>query len=200
MRRFSFGEKNSIWLEKTLLPLRTGRILKILRNMDGLKDIVDIGTGYHAKFLIRLVDSLPNIETGIGVDMSIDRSLESGKIRLVQTDLNEELPLGKNAYDAVISTAVLEHLENYELALREMYRILRPGGSVFITTPSPSAKPILEFLAFKLSLLDKLEIGDHKNYFSKNNLNDLLLNAGFKNVRVDSFQCGLNNFASGKKR
>lgn len=37
--------------------------------------------------------------------------------------------------DVVLSTAVLEHLEEPEAAIREMYRILKPGGHVILTAP-----------------------------------------------------------------
>lgn len=46
-----------------------------------------------------------------------------------------ELPYADNSLDAVICMAVLEHVEEPQKAVREMYRVLKPGGYCFIYVP-----------------------------------------------------------------
>lgn len=47
----------------------------------------------------------------------------------------DRLPFEDTAFDAVVLTEVLEHLPEPGQALREILRVLRPGGRLFLTTP-----------------------------------------------------------------
>ena len=46
-----------------------------------------------------------------------------------------EIPDGDNAYDSAICTAVLEHLEEPEQALRECMRVRKPGAAAIYSVP-----------------------------------------------------------------
>jgi ubiquinone/menaquinone biosynthesis C-methylase UbiE len=46
-----------------------------------------------------------------------------------------ELSFQERAFDCVICSEVLEHIENDEKALDEIYRVLKPGGEFFLTGP-----------------------------------------------------------------
>lgn len=46
-----------------------------------------------------------------------------------------ELPFGDGSLDAVISNAVLEHVEDLDRTVGEMRRVLKPGGFVYIEIP-----------------------------------------------------------------
>lgn len=46
------------------------------------------------------------------------------------------LPWGDAAFDAVVSADVLYHVEDDAAALREFFRVLRPGGTVVINVPA----------------------------------------------------------------
>ena len=47
----------------------------------------------------------------------------------------EKIPKPKNYYDTIINTQVLEHVEHPQKVINEFYRILKPGGKLFLTAP-----------------------------------------------------------------
>ena len=46
------------------------------------------------------------------------------------------LPFADGAFDAIVSSECIEHTLDPQLAIREMCRVCRPGGSVCLTTPN----------------------------------------------------------------
>jgi SAM-dependent methyltransferase len=46
----------------------------------------------------------------------------------------EDIPRPDDSYDVVINTQVLEHVEYPQKVIDELYRILKPGGKLFLTT------------------------------------------------------------------
>lgn len=45
------------------------------------------------------------------------------------------LPFADNSVDAIVCIAILEHIEEPQKAVREIYRVLKPGGQCFIYAP-----------------------------------------------------------------
>ena len=74
-----------------------------------------------------------------GVDISkhaIEQAPRYTNAALAVVDIaSESLPFGDGFFDVVTALDVLEHLENYNYALREIARVLRPGGLLAIHLP-----------------------------------------------------------------
>lgn len=64
----------------------------------------------------------------------VNLEIEPGKLVTVVGD-GHDLPFGAEAFDAVISQAVLEHVKKPEKMIREMERVLRPGGYIYVEVP-----------------------------------------------------------------
>lgn len=53
-----------------------------------------------------------------------------------RADLTDPLPWPADSFDAVLSIEGIEHLENRLAYLRELHRVLKPGGTLILTTPN----------------------------------------------------------------
>ena len=178
--------------EELLEPiLRRIRISKIKKYIPKNCILCDIGCGFNAKFLLNISDY---ISKGYGFDKKIDKK-RINNIYIQNAEIRDNIPLEDEYVDCVTLLAVFEHLNNPTKVLSECFRILKFGGVLILTTPSPFSKPILEFLSFKLKIVSPVEIADHKHYYSKEELVKILKGVGFKNIETHSFEFGLNNLA-----
>jgi SAM-dependent methyltransferase len=59
----------------------------------------------------------------------------SSRTALVQGDA-ANLPFTDNAFDLVVSCETIEHVPDVNAAVREMFRVTKPGGQLILTTPN----------------------------------------------------------------
>ena len=64
----------------------------------------------------------------IGIDID-----KNGDADIIASVL--DLPFNTNSVDEIYSGNVLEHIENLELLMKEIYRVLKPGGKKHIAVP-----------------------------------------------------------------
>jgi 2-polyprenyl-3-methyl-5-hydroxy-6-metoxy-1,4-benzoquinol methylase len=57
------------------------------------------------------------------------------RVTYVQADA-QNLPLDAGSFDIVISCETIEHVPDPRAAVREMHRVCKPGGMLFLTTPN----------------------------------------------------------------
>ena len=76
----------------------------------------------------------------------------------------------------------------------EIARVLKPGGRLILTVPSKAAKPVLEFLAYKIGIVSEAEIRDHKCYYDRKLLAMLFADTALDIERHRYFQFGMNNY------
>ena len=87
--------------------------------------------------------------------------------------------------DALISTEVIEHLYDPHSFLSNCHSLLKPGGTLVLTTPYHGyLKNLLLALTGKTEFhYDALRVHGHIKFFSRKTIEKALTNAGFANIQ-----------------
>ncbi len=99
------------------------------------RNVLDVGCGTGA-----ILKQLGNPEKNVGIDLAPEAILfcrQRGLNNVRQGDIHA-LPFADASFDAVICSSVLYHewVTDVEGAVREMHRVLRPGGVLLINVPA----------------------------------------------------------------
>lgn len=129
---------------------------------------VGCGTGANLKMLAQFGDAQ-------GVDVSADavafcreRGLENVKLGAA-----ESLPFADNEFDLVTALDVVEHMDDDVAGLREMRRVLRPGGRLLLFVPT---------FMFLWGVQD--EVSNHRRRYRLAELRRAVTAAGFQVERT----------------
>ena len=118
------------------LALAFERVLecRILSRQPFEHPILDIGCGEGLFAKILFADK---IDTGIDPN---SRELKRARELDIYAELVEcygnAIPKPDGCYRTVISNSVVEHIPDFQSVLREAYRLLAPGGRLYLTVPS----------------------------------------------------------------
>ena len=100
--------------------------------------------------------------------------LPGQQVDIVNLDV-EPLPYADASFDLVTLTEVIEHVENHRALLRDICRILKPGGLLVITTPNIlNLKSRLRFLFFGFwNLFGPLHVAASERYSTGGHINPI---------------------------
>lgn len=109
------------------LKVNNDSLKRHLHNLRGVVVDLGCGTSPYKEDILRVAEGY------IGVDW--ENSLHDQSNVDVFADLAKKLPFKENFADTVVSFQVMEHLPEPDFFLSECFRILKPGGGLFITVP-----------------------------------------------------------------
>lgn len=202
---------NKIWIKKwevaqklSLREIYSSRIfpeafpiiIKYIPNK--FKNLLDVGCG-TGKYGLRLAQNFP--ESSITLSDILDESLliprrlaAEGGINNVQFKKDDILAsaFSDDQFDVVFSDLVIQHLPDYQKAIREMRRITKPGGRIVIA--------VVNFWNFHtlykglLALAGKEYVYGYEKSFSKRELKDAMEKEGIRIIATDGFYVGYGIF------
>jgi len=118
---------------------------------------VGCGEGRGIETLLPLVKSFTAVDKIKPAIDELQLKFPAGKF--ISMNIPPLSGLADNAYDRIVSFQVIEHIENDFLFLKEIHRVLKPGGIALLTTPnrkmSLSRNPwhVREYLPHELKTL-----------------------------------------------
>jgi len=145
---------------------------------------IGCGTGYFTRELTQRGADI------VAIDVSPDL-LEIAKAKYSAPNVRYEiqnacaLTYADAMFDSVVGSSILHHLE-IEEALREIYRVLKPGGTIYFTEPNMLNPQI----AMQKNIpWIKRRLGDSpdETAFFRWPLRRLLEQTGYRDVRIDPF-------------
>lgn len=142
-----------------------------------------------------------------------DRLLNEGLVLPVAVCDAEKLPFPDHYFDLVSVSFGLRNMTHKDTALREMHRVLKPGGTLLVLEFSKVAKPLApayDLYSFKLlPLMGKLIAKDADSYQylaesirmhpDQETLKQMMLDAGFDSVDYHNMTAGVVALHKGVK-
>jgi SAM-dependent methyltransferase len=150
--------------------------------------LLDLGCGFgrHAYQAARLgaevvafdagADEVRKVLDTFGA-MAVDGELDLDIARVGSVQGNAlDLPFEDDSFDRVIASEVLEHIPDDEVAMAELARVLRPGGTMAVTVPRCGP----EFVNWALSDEYHNVPGGHVRIYRQSQLKDRLESTGLR--------------------
>jgi 2-polyprenyl-3-methyl-5-hydroxy-6-metoxy-1,4-benzoquinol methylase len=168
--------------------LQSWRIEKVRRFILPGSRVLDIGCS-NGELFHRYG---PQIDEGVGIDPDLGKSRSTGHIHLLRGVFPDALLDGR-LFDVITMLAVVEHIpsDQQDTLARNCSRLLKPGGVLAITVPSPLVDRILAFLK-ALRLIDGMSLEQHYGYDPSATVPTFAVD-GLIPLEVGKFQFGLNN-------
>ena len=153
MLTFDFNRIN-INPEGTMLDLGCGEGRHIFGLMEKFPDLKCIGLDPHIESLDKALEGLKFLE-----------SISNTKTNFLSGSAYS-LPFSDDSFDLVVCSEVLEHLHDYKDAIKEINRVLKPGGQFLASVPAEFPEKI----CWLLSEAYQNQPGGHLRIFKKNKL------------------------------
>ena len=160
--------------------------------LEGVK-ILDVGCGGGL-----LTEPLARIGANVtGIDVSpelimtaqehakLDATVER-KLNYVRTSVEDFVQDNKETYNAVVASEVIEHVEEKDLFLKCCVEVLKPGGSIFLTTMNKTLPSWLGGIIAAEHVLKLVPTGTHdwNKFISPTEIQRLLETCGCKTYLI----------------
>jgi ubiquinone/menaquinone biosynthesis C-methylase UbiE len=156
-----------------VIPAAEGRVLEI-----------GVGSGLNLPFYSRNVERLVGLDPSSKLLSMVRRNLKrnASPIELIEGSA-EAIPLQTNSVDTVVITWTLCSIPDADRALREMHRVLRPGGHLLFVEHGRAPEPNVRWWQDRLTpVWKRIGGGCHLNRA----IQILIEDAGFQFDRLET--------------
>jgi len=165
------------WMHAELSDLpRSARILE-----------VGCGDGAFTRSLAEYSSAITAVDISHG---QIEQNARAyPEISFLQHDVSARFPFDDDAFDVIWCSEVLEHLFDPNFALREIHRVMAPGGRLLVTVPYHGLFKNVLIALFKWDE-HFAPTHPHIRFFTQNTLKQSVASAGFTEIQTRT--CGMS--------
>ena len=157
-----FGSQRDFWWNQDYLALIARRL-----DLVGARHVLDVGSGLghwgrailphlSVEATVTGVDREPQW-VGLAGEIAAARGIAE-RVRYVQGEA-ERLPFADGEFDLVTCQTLLLHVRDYKAVVREMMRVLRPGGRLLVVEPNNMAGALMRVsMEPRAGLEDRLKL------------------------------------------
>lgn len=136
--------RKHIWTGERLETYITNEVMlehlhryAIAQNFVSEKNILDIacGEGYGTNLLSKYAEKITGIDIDIDTITKAKKKYNNSKIKFKPGSILE-IPEIKQTFDVIVCFETLEHIDNHQIAMDELKRVLKQGGLLIISTPN----------------------------------------------------------------
>ena len=161
-------------------------------NLNESGTMLDVGCG-EGRHIFGIMQNYPEMKC-IGLDMDDDSLVKAEEgYEFFESISNAgaeflkgsaySLPFQNNSLDLIVCSEVLEHLHQYNDAVKEIHRVLKPGGKFYASVPASWPEKI----CWALSKDYQNQPGGHLRIFNQSKLVSEISEVGFTFLSSDRF-------------
>jgi SAM-dependent methyltransferase len=176
---------------------QAGMLAGILRGLTGRAVIIDVGCGDGSALAVAAGENPAHRFAGIDWSGDALRRAHALGLTVVRAAVTAPgLPVADGAADVVIMSELIEHLVDPDQAVAEVRRVLRPGGSLLLSTPNLAAwynrgllaagiQPVFSEVSLRgVFGRPGSVVAGHLRLFTRRALTEFLTASGFRCVTV----------------
>lgn len=151
------------WVMST--PILTKYRKEVLAGVTGKVLEIGFGTGLNLAHYPAVIRELAAVDVNPGMNSMARKRIEKSSIAVNSHTLSgENLPMEDELFDSVVSAWTLCSIKNVDQAMREIFRVLKPGGRLFFIEHGLSGDPKVQRWQNRLTPVQKtLADGCHIN-------------------------------------
>jgi ubiquinone/menaquinone biosynthesis C-methylase UbiE len=93
---------------------------------------IGCGTGKNTEWLLQKAEQITAVDLSEGMIAKAKEKIKDPHVSFLLGDINGDWDFARGTYDLVSFSLVLEHIENLDHIFKEVFKVLEPGGLVYI--------------------------------------------------------------------
>lgn len=130
---------------------------QVLADVEGSVLEIGFGSGINLSYYPDHLAQLVTVDANAGINKLAQKRIAASSIQIDNRVLNgENLPMADHSFDCVVSTWTLCSIAHVEQALKEIHRVLKPGGRFYFVEHGLSDDPKVQVWQNRLNPLQNV--------------------------------------------